>query len=431
MTAVAADFNAYVEPLRDPDSACWTPDNSVDTSNHPGGTAMDLDWRTHPFQVVGTFTPAQQQVIREIVDFYEGMIGWAGPGYWQGGPVDEMHWQLGYNTYDRVNDQPFPRVFGFINRKIRPDGYSTFRRGAMPALDPVDVLARATGVTYQKAQQILPTVQDGLRLSQCTNTARLAMWLAQMGHESASFVYTEEIQSGDESTDRWKYKGRTWIQITWMSNYADFSRWLFNQGLISSPTYFVDNPKQLADLKWAGIGPAWYWTVQRSDINVLSDNRDIETVSRRINGTNPNTGRANGIDDRIARYNRASALGDQLLALINTVQPPVEEGFLMALSDQEQRDLYNAIMAPRQSRSPLREPGEGTVGNTTDVSWAMDGSIHVLIVELLAKHGIPSQIALLERVANNQLPDRQQDALLAQAILADLNITKEPNHDQS
>jgi hypothetical protein len=44
LRAFAADFNAYVEPLRDADSACWTATNSVGDSNHLSGTAMDLNW---------------------------------------------------------------------------------------------------------------------------------------------------------------------------------------------------------------------------------------------------------------------------------------------------------------------------------------------------------------------------------------------------
>lgn len=71
MRAFAADFNTYVEPLRDPDSASWTPTNSVPTSNHLNGTAMDLNWNTHPFKVRGTFTPDQMGTIRELLSFYE------------------------------------------------------------------------------------------------------------------------------------------------------------------------------------------------------------------------------------------------------------------------------------------------------------------------------------------------------------------------
>ena len=104
------------------------------------------------------------------------------------------------------------------------------------------------------------------------------------------------------------------------------------------------------------------------------------------------------------------------LALTPPPPQPIE-GFLMALSDQEQRDLYNAIMNKRRSRSPLREPDEGEVGDTPDQIWDMDGSIHILVVFLLASIGHPGQLALLRRVAAITSPDRLADAELAQHIL--------------
>jgi hypothetical protein len=53
MIAYAWAYNKYVEPLRDPDSACYTPTNSVDTSNHLNATASDFNWNTHPFRTRG------------------------------------------------------------------------------------------------------------------------------------------------------------------------------------------------------------------------------------------------------------------------------------------------------------------------------------------------------------------------------------------
>ncbi|QCG76864.1 lysin A [Mycobacterium phage XianYue] len=129
--AFARDYHAYVEPIFDPDCCCWTEDNSVDTSNHPGGTACDIRWNKHPFQVRNTFDPAQRATLRELLEFYEGMVFWGGD--WQS-PIDEMHWQMGYNTYDQRADRPTDRVFDFIKRKIRPDGFSTFRRGNAPVV---------------------------------------------------------------------------------------------------------------------------------------------------------------------------------------------------------------------------------------------------------------------------------------------------------
>ncbi|QXO13286.1 lysin A [Mycobacterium phage Trooper] len=132
--AFARDYHAYVEPIFDPDCCCWTQDNSVDTSNHPGGTACDIRWNKHPFQVRNTFDQSQRATLRELLEFYEGMVFWGGD--WQS-PIDEMHWQMGYNTYDQKADQPVDKVFDFIKRKIRPDGFSTFRRsGGTPATPP-------------------------------------------------------------------------------------------------------------------------------------------------------------------------------------------------------------------------------------------------------------------------------------------------------
>lgn len=128
MAAFAADFNLYVEKLRDADSASWTPTNAVATSNHLNGTAMDLNWDSHPFRVRGTFGKTQMAVIREMLKFYEDTIFWAGD--WTD-PIDEMHWQMGYTTYNN------PDVGDFIKRKIRANGFSTFRK-------PVEVVPAET-----------------------------------------------------------------------------------------------------------------------------------------------------------------------------------------------------------------------------------------------------------------------------------------------
>lgn len=135
LRALAADFNAYIEPLRDADSASYTPTNSVSTSNHLNGTAMDLNWDTHPFHAKGTFTAKQMKVVRELLDFYEGTIFWAGD--WRS-PIDEMHWQMGYGSYGN------PKTDDFIVRKIRSDGYSTFRRGSLQAQTKPDASPATT-----------------------------------------------------------------------------------------------------------------------------------------------------------------------------------------------------------------------------------------------------------------------------------------------
>ncbi|WP_457149823.1 M15 family metallopeptidase [Mycobacteroides abscessus] len=405
LRAFAADFNAYVEPLRDPDSACWTPTNSVSTSNHLSGTACDFNWNDHPFQVsYAGFSSRETATVRELLDFYEQTVFWGQD--WQS-PKDAMHFQVGYNTYQN------PHTADFIARKIRADGFSTFRRGSRP-VGAATILAAATGLSAARAAEILPAVSDGLKASQCTNVNRIAMWLAQVGHESAGFNATEEYASGaayegrvdlgnTQPGDGVRFKGRSWIQITGRNNYAAFSRWCSGKGLVPSPTEFVDNPNRLAELRWAGIGAAWYWTVARSDINALSDRQDLETVTRRINGG------TNGLADRRDRYNRALLQGDALLQLLSEPLDPIEE---LLMSDLQVESL-----------SIYATPGEPLIPIVRMVQ-AIDAAEHRKLVEDWARTGDADALSRIARTAAGQGKFRDPATIAhAKAVLADIEAT--------
>lgn len=416
LRAWPADFHAFVEPLRDADSACWTPGNKVATSNHPGGTAEDLNWNSHGAGGARNagFNAAQVATIREMLAFYEGMVYWGND--WNSF-IDPMHFQMGYNTYDQNAKRPFPKVDDFIARKIRTDGFSTFRRGGTRDIGPdaTTVLANATGITQAKAATILPSVQNGLQSSQCINVERIAMWLAQIGHESDSFNATEEYQKGDGGmTERWKYLGRTWIQITWKVNYAGFSKWCFDRQLVPTPTYFVDRPKELAELKWAGLGPAWYWTVARPNINAMSDNRDMIGVTKAINGG------TNGLADRQARYNRALGTGNDLLKLISQ---PGEDDWLNMPNNQEKLDaIYNALFTPMPPQNIYRDPGDDPGLNLVDSVRAILSMTYEGIVESLALDGDPDSIAKVVRTAKGLAPEQRPWAIARANLIWKLGL---------
>lgn len=143
LRAFAADYHAEVEPLRDADSACWTLENSVDDSNHLSGTAMDLNWNSHPFQIADAgFDPAKKAKVRELLNWYEGMIFWGDD--WDD-PKDAMHFQLAsLANGGNINTYGNPAVDDFIKRKIRSDGFST-RRGAAPRVMTVPLVQRPNG----------------------------------------------------------------------------------------------------------------------------------------------------------------------------------------------------------------------------------------------------------------------------------------------
>lgn len=408
LRAFAADFNAYIEPLRDPDSACWTPTNSVATSNHLSGTACDFNWNTHPFQVdYAGFSPAQIATARELLDFYEQTVFW---GQDWNTPKDAMHWQMGYNTYQN------PHTADFIARKIRADGFSTFRRGSQSATpSAVNVLAAATGLSVGRATEILGPVREGLQAASCTNVNRIAMWLAQIGHESDGFNATEEYKKDGRYAP---YIGRTWIQITWDYNYRAFSEWCFDRGLVPSRDYFVVNYRELADLKWAGIGASWYWTEQRpmNDLVDAGNNavwktdlgtfRGFEAVTAAINGG------TNGLTDRRERFSRALVQGDALLQLLSAEEDDM-------FTEEDRNLLRQVAEIRRKSLSPLRWPYEKEVNTCAGFAWTADGNVHVMLVEKLAvDYGDPQAVALLLAVSETDEPGREADSKLAKAILA-------------
>jgi predicted chitinase len=408
LQAFMRDLDQYIEPVMNlkgiGDEGSWTENNSVFTSNHKGATAFDYNWSDHAYGTVNAgwngsvlIKGSQVPAVRELLAFYEGMVFWGND--WTS-PKDSMHFQMGYNTFGSQN---VARVQDFINRKIRADGYSTFRRGgsAVPS-QPVPsatagILSRAMGgrLSLDRYAQFLPAVAEGLRASQCTTADRIAMWSAQIGHESGGLFYTEEIASGaayegradlgnTQPGDGVRFKGRSWIQVTGRHNYSDLSIWAHNNYLVPTATYFVDNPAELASDQYAGLGPAWYWTVARPDINALCDKRDLVTVTQRINGGQ------NGIDDRRTRYNNALAMGDELLALLT---PELDE--------------WDALMASTDryaSRSIYRTSDDKTM-TALDAVFGADATSHMDWIESKALVGDPWSIQQVADLATGKLPN--------------------------
>ena len=402
LRAWIADWNAYIEPVRDRDTASYTPTNAVSTSNHLNGTAVDINWESHPFHARGTLNDAQMRTLREMLDFYEGTVFWAGD--WND-PIDEMHSQMGYGTFNN------PHTQDFINRKIRADGLSTFRRGTAPAPPPVPdavaVLAEAmgnrNGVNYAAK---LPAVQQCLRECDCTTVERIAMWMAQVGHESGGLFYMEEIASGDayegrgdlgntQPGDGRRFKGRGPIQVTGRHNYTELSRWAFEQGLVPSPNFFVDHPEELATDMYGFMGVTWYWMTQRP-MNDAADARDIVRATKYVNGG------INGLDDRTSRWNRALQMGERLLVLVGPAAPVPQEDELSAEAERMIRELYDEYQKARRdpSRAFLARDGGG-VESPLGFLLNTDGNVWDMKLTWAYLFGVQRAVEYVEYVAQN------------------------------
>jgi putative chitinase len=130
------------------------------------------------------------------------------------------------------------------------------------------------------------------------------MFMAQVGHESGDGLYMEEIASGadyegrsdlgnTQPGDGKRFKGRGYIQITGRANYKRYGP------MIGVPDA-VENPEKLAQPQNAAKVALAYWK-DRVDRDAAKKGMDgMNTVTRNINGG------LNGLDDRIAKFNKYS-----------------------------------------------------------------------------------------------------------------------------
>jgi predicted chitinase len=171
-------------------------------------------------------------------------------------------------------------------------------------MDVGTLLAAMPGLARTTAENYLPLMEAAMREFGITGELRARMWLAQVGHESVSLRYLEEIASGAayegrgdlgnvQPGDGRRFKGRGPIQITGRRNYAAAG--------LALGIDLVGHPELAAQPQYAFRVSAWWWKTH--GLNEISDAGDVVTATRRINGG------LNGLADRQSRYTRCTRLG--------------------------------------------------------------------------------------------------------------------------
>ncbi|WP_342659437.1 hypothetical protein Rruber_02667 [Rhodococcus ruber] len=289
---------------------------------------------------------------------------------------------------------------------IPPKGYAAAPGPAKVEPAPVpaaegltaETLAEAMGgtVPLDRYRQLLPAFSSAMIQAGCTSVERAAMWCAQLGHESVGLKYMTELwgptadqrtydgRMGNGPGEGFRYRGRGPIQVTGRNNYTNLSRWAHEKGYVPSPTFFVDNPDALASDQYGFLGAVWYWTTQRP-LNDLADARDIVAATRAINGG------TNGLPDRQLRYQRCLALGSALL--------PTTGGFLMALSEAEQRQLFEAICKPQKSLVEAEFLGGQPPAELDAATFARTADYQAFHAARLAERSVGLVEKLTDRVA--------------------------------
>jgi putative chitinase len=179
-------------------------------------------------------------------------------------------------------------------------------------------------------QAFVEPLNDAMEEFEINTPQRIAMFLAQVGHESgglthrkenlnysadglrkifpkyfktrdaneyhrqpekiANVVYSGRMGNGDEASgDGWKFCGRGLIQLTGRTNYTAFAEYMS-----MSVEEVVD---YLETEEGAAMSAGWFWDSR--DLNQWADKGDVLTVTKKINGGTI------GLEDRKKHYQEA------------------------------------------------------------------------------------------------------------------------------
>lgn len=182
----------------------------------------------------------------------------------------------------------------------------------------------------------LPHVHTALTLCKCSTAEHVAMWIAQVGHESANLsrmveslnyspeglmatwpnrygpslarshgrvgnraadqkaialnVYGGRLGNIPGTDDGWTFRGRGLVMVTGRANYRECG--------IAVGIDLERDPSALELRSTGAASTAWYWGKHR----LTGYNGDVLSVTRKINGG------TNGLEDRQRRYGKALAV---------------------------------------------------------------------------------------------------------------------------
>lgn len=126
----------------------------------------------------------------------------------------------------------------------------------------------------------------------------LANKLARNAMAIASCVYANRMGNrGEESGDGWRTRGMGLIQLTGTDNRVALGKHF--------KIDFIANPNLLLQPEWATASACWYWGT--NGLNEIADAGNFDHVCDKINmgRTTPKVGDAIGYADRKAYYDRA------------------------------------------------------------------------------------------------------------------------------
>lgn len=161
---------------------------------------------------------------------------------------------------------------------------------------------QATSIFEKKVEpRLLADLNQCLTLFEINSPARMRHFVAQIAHESGGLQWLQELGDGwdyegrtdlgnTEPGDGPRYKGAGVIQLTGRANYQALSTFMHDPRIMDGVEYVA---------KTYPVCSAGFWW-QQNHMNALVDSgADVYAITKRVNGG------LNGIDDRLACYERA------------------------------------------------------------------------------------------------------------------------------
>jgi putative chitinase len=177
----------------------------------------------------------------------------------------------------------------------------------VPTLITLDQLRRGMGISREMADRWDDFLNEAMSLYGINTKARIASFLAQVGHESGRLHYVQEIWGPTPTQRRYegrkdlgniypgdgsRFRGHGLIQTTGRFNHRRVTQRLRGKFPNLGVPDFEAEPTKLTLPRWAALSAADYWDMIGG--NALADAGKFETLTRKINGG------LNGYKDRLA-----------------------------------------------------------------------------------------------------------------------------------
>lgn len=181
-----------------------------------------------------------------------------------------------------------------------------------------ELLSICTNSELSKATLYVESFQEALHLYAIDTANRVGMFLANVGQESGSLRFREELWGPTDAQrsydgrvdlgndllgDGYKYRGRGWLQTTGKENYKRLSYRLLARWPQMQVPDFVVQPDLLSSPEWCAVSAADFW--EMNNINRFADAGDFDGTCDMVNRGHKTSaiGDSNGYAGRVSRWN--------------------------------------------------------------------------------------------------------------------------------